>query len=86
MDTGRQVELGSVKPPPSGSLVEVEDVRVVTENQAEKYSKDDDEAMKAYAMYQGPPLVLDEVTNKRLLRTIDWHLMPILQVNPWCLV
>lgn len=58
--------------------MEIEDARVVTEDEVQKYSKDDDEAMAAYAKYHGPPLVLDEATNKRLLRTIDWHLMPIL--------
>lgn len=58
--------------------MEIEDARVVTEDEVQKYSKDDDEAMAAYARYHGPPLVLDKETNKRLLRTIDWHLMPIL--------
>lgn len=58
--------------------MEIEDARVVTEEEVQKYSKDDDEAMAAYARYHGPPLVLDEATNKRLLRTIDWHLMPVL--------
>jgi ACS family allantoate permease-like MFS transporter len=58
--------------------MEIEDAAVVTEDTVQKYSKDDDEAMKAFARYQGPPLILDEATNKRLLRTIDWHLMPIL--------
>lgn len=43
-----------------------------------KYTQDDDEAMKALASYDGQPLILDDATNKRLLRTIDWHLMPIL--------
>ena len=60
------------------SPMEIEDARVITEDEVQKYSKDDDEAMAAYARYMGPPLILDEATNKRLLRTIDWHLMPIL--------
>lgn len=39
---------------------------------------DADEAMKAIAEHGGEPLVIDAATNKRLLRTIDWHMMPIL--------
>lgn len=39
---------------------------------------DDDEAMKAMAAYGGQPIHIDEATNRRLLRTIDWHLMPIM--------
>lgn len=70
-----QTEIGATK---DMSPMEIEDAGVVTEDEVQKYSKDDDEAMAAYARYQGPPLVLDEATNKRLLRTIDWHLMPIL--------
>jgi ACS family allantoate permease-like MFS transporter len=70
-----QAEIGTKK---DISPMEIEDARVVTEDEVQKYSKDDDEAMAAYARYHGPPLVLDEATNKRLLRTIDWHLMPIL--------
>ena len=46
--------------------------------QVECHSHDADEAMKAVAEHGGEPLVLDAATNKRLLRTIDWHLMPIL--------
>lgn len=51
---------------------------VVTPDEVQKYTKADDEAMKAMAQYDGPPLVLDEATSRRLLRKIDWHIMPIL--------
>ncbi|MCJ1239140.1 hypothetical protein MMC14_007133 [Varicellaria rhodocarpa] len=44
-----------------------------------KHANDADEAMKAFSGYEGDILVLDEATNKRLLRKIDLHLMP---VNP----
>ena len=42
-----------------------------------KHSQDADEAMKAFAGFEGEVLVLDEATNKRLLRKIDLHLMPV---------
>ncbi|EXJ88440.1 hypothetical protein A1O1_05370 [Capronia coronata CBS 617.96] len=42
------------------------------------HSNDADEAMKAFA--DGEVLEIDEATNKRLLRIIDWHLMPLMCV------
>lgn len=41
-----------------------------------KHSNDADEAMKAFA--PGEVIEIDEATNKRLLRIIDWHLMPLM--------
>lgn len=43
-----------------------------------KHSRHVDEAMKAFADTDGEPLVLSEETNKRLLKKIDWHLIPIM--------
>lgn len=43
----------------------------------EKHAHDADEAMKAMQGL-GEDITIDEETNKRLLRTIDWHLMPIM--------
>ncbi|KAL1633450.1 Allantoate permease [Neofusicoccum ribis] len=43
-----------------------------------EHSHDADAAMKAFASYQGQVLEIDEATNARLLRKIDWHLMPLL--------
>lgn len=40
------------------------------------HSNDADEAMKAFA--SGEMVEVDEATSKRLLRIIDWHLMPLL--------
>jgi hypothetical protein len=51
---------------------------VVSSDEVRKYTKSDDAAMKAMAEYNGPPLVLDEATSRRLLRKIDWYIMPIL--------
>lgn len=58
--------------------VELEAGKTATQGDFVKYTREDDEAMKAIANYDGPPLVLDEATNRRLLRIIDWHLLPIL--------
>ncbi|CAK7202171.1 Allantoate permease [Sporothrix eucalyptigena] len=51
--------------------------------QVTKYTSNDDEALKAFAKLGGGEPIdvtqeLDAATNARLLRTIDWHLMPIL--------
>lgn len=43
-----------------------------------KHKIDADEAMKAFEGHEGEVLVLDDATKRRLLRTIDWHLMPLL--------
>lgn len=43
-----------------------------------KHKIDADEAMKAFEGHEGEVLVLDDATNKRLLRSIDMHLMPLL--------
>lgn len=58
--------------------LEIENADIITADDVTKYSKHDDEAMKAMANYDGPPLVLDEATNKRILWKIDTHLMPVL--------
>jgi MFS transporter, ACS family, allantoate permease len=42
-----------------------------------KHSHDADEAMKAFASHQGEVIHIDEATNKRLLRRIDWNLIPV---------
>lgn len=60
------------------AAVELEAGTMIASDDVMKYTQDDDEAMKALASYDGPPLVLDDATNRRLLRTIDWHLMPVL--------
>ncbi|KAJ5306526.1 hypothetical protein PENANT_c031G05383 [Penicillium antarcticum] len=43
-----------------------------------KQAPDADEAMKAFEEMQGEAIELDEATNRRLVRTIDWHIMPIM--------
>ena len=46
-----------------------------------KHSHDADAAMKAFEGYEGQTLELSEETNRRLLRKIDWHLMPVRGVH-----
>ncbi|GAM86548.1 hypothetical protein ANO11243_045620 [Dothideomycetidae sp. 11243] len=58
----------------NGSIVDGE----VADKTATHDTHDDDEAMKAMAAYGGQPIHIDEATNRRLLRTIDWHLMPVM--------
>ena len=42
-----------------------------------KHSHDVDAAMKAFEGYEGQVVELSEETNRRLLRKIDRHLMPV---------
>jgi len=42
-----------------------------------KHSHDADAAMKAFEGYEGQTIELSEETNRRLLRKIDMHLMPV---------
>lgn len=50
---------------------------VSTEKQPAR-AHDADEALNAFEELQGEAIELDAGTNKRLLRIIDWHLMPIM--------
>lgn len=43
-----------------------------------EHSHDGDEALKAFRGHEGDIIEIDEATNKRLLRRIDWNLMPIM--------
>lgn len=44
----------------------------------EKHAHDADEAMRAFDELQGDTIELDDHTSRRLLRSIDWHMMPIM--------
>lgn len=39
---------------------------------------DGDEALKALELEHGEVITIDEETNRRLVRKIDWHIMPLL--------
>lgn len=75
--TSRNVEEKDVPSP-----VDIEKDRRIShvDDVIAKHSHDADEAMKAFAGREGEIVELDEATNKRLLRIIDWNLMPILCV------
>ncbi|OKL61520.1 hypothetical protein UA08_03665 [Talaromyces atroroseus] len=45
-----------------------------------EHSHDADVALQALQYSEGQVVTLDEATNKRLLRIIDWHLMPLMCV------
>ena len=45
-----------------------------------KHSHDADEALKAFSGLEGDVIEIDEATNKRLIRRIDWNLMPLMCV------
>lgn len=51
-----------------------------------QHAADADEALKAFMSHPGEVIELDEATNKRLLRKIDWNLMPVriptLEIEP----
>ena len=55
-------------PPRSGSVVP---------DKVLKHANDGDEALMAFSDQDAGGLVIDEATNKRLLRKIDWNLMPV---------
>lgn len=48
-----------------------------------KHSHDADEALKAFAGLEGQVLELDEATNKRILRRIDWNMIPVCVTSPY---
>ncbi|KAI9036395.1 allantoate permease family MFS transporter [Aspergillus affinis] len=54
------------------------DMKKIVDPSLEKHAHDADEAMKAIQELQGESITLDAETNKRLLRIIDWHMMPIM--------
>lgn len=45
--------------------------------QVVQHATDADEAMKAFEGHDGEVLVLDEFTNRRLLRKIDLNILPV---------
>ena len=54
-----------------------EDRRRSVPGKVAKHANDADEAMKAFAGHEGEILELDEATSRRLLKKIDFHLMPV---------
>lgn len=42
-----------------------------------EHTYDADEAAAAFTGHEGEAVEIDEATNRRLLRIIDWHLLPL---------
>jgi ACS family allantoate permease-like MFS transporter len=59
-------------------MAEEKAARPTMDPKLEKHAHDADEAMKAFEGIEGESIILDEETNKRLLKIIDWHMMPIM--------
>lgn len=55
----------------------INDKDVAPPAQILKHANDADEAMKAFEGHGGELLVLDEATNRRLLRKIDMNILPV---------
>lgn len=68
----------AVSPPPATMTSSGEHKTSADVEKVIAHSHDADEALKAFAT--GEIIEIDEATNKRLLRIIDWHLMPIMCV------
>ena len=67
------------KPPsyPDLDHIPVNDKDALPPAQVLKHANDADEAMKAFEGHQGELLVLDEASNRRLLRKIDLNILPV---------
>ena len=61
----------------NASVASIQAVRIL------EHSHDADEAMKAFQGREGR-IEIDEATNKRLLRIIDWHILPLMCVVYGC--
>jgi hypothetical protein len=67
----------NAEPIPGVSEAAIRASSVLPEHLLLKDSHDADEALKAFASYQGEVIHVDEETNRRLLRKIDWNIMPV---------
>lgn len=69
----------SEKTPPKIEGLEVE--HGSAKNPIDNHLYDADEAMKLYERSANDHIVIDNATAKRLLRRIDYHLMPVSQLS-----
>jgi MFS transporter, ACS family, DAL5 transporter family protein len=65
-------------PPPLKTNVETQDLPQKHPDGRILNPDDADEAMKAFAGLEGQVITIDAETNRRLLRIIDWHMMPLM--------
>jgi hypothetical protein len=73
-----EAEYGGHCPPSPVNLDEKRRRLSVANGTILKHSHDVDEAMKAFE--SGEIIEIDEATDRRLLKTIDWHLIPLMCV------
>lgn len=68
--------------PPAAVAADVENgaVEKHPDEKILQHSHDADEALKAFSGLEGEVIEVDEATNKRLLRIIDRHMMPLMCV------
>ncbi|KAE8393262.1 major facilitator superfamily domain-containing protein [Aspergillus alliaceus] len=66
------------KTSPLATLDVEKDVKAHIDPKLQKHALDADEALKAIQELQGEAIELDAATNKRLLKIIDWHMMPLM--------
>ena len=66
---------------PDVEKIPVDDEDGAPPAQVLNHANDADEAMKAFEGHDGELLVLDEATNKRLLRKIDQNILPVSVVH-----
>lgn len=66
---------------PNVEKISVDDKDGAPPAQVLNHANDADEAMKAFEGHDGELLVLDEATNKRLLRKIDLNILPVSVVH-----
>jgi ACS family allantoate permease-like MFS transporter len=64
--------------PTPAADVDIGSVEKHPHNKMLQHSHDADEALKAFSGLEGESIEVDEATNKRLLRIIDRHMMPLM--------
>ncbi|KAJ5555590.1 MFS allantoate transporter [Penicillium sp. DV-2018c] len=62
----------------TSTTMDIEQTTTNDEKKSLKPAPDADDAIKASEEQQGQTIEIDEATNHRLLRIIDWHIMPLM--------
>ncbi|KAJ5124754.1 MFS allantoate transporter [Penicillium bovifimosum] len=62
----------------TSTTMDIEQTSTNDEHKFLKPAPDADEAIKAFEQQQGQTIEIDEATNRRLVKIIDWHMMPLM--------
>jgi ACS family allantoate permease-like MFS transporter len=62
----------------TSTTMDIEQTTTKDEHKLLKQAPDADEAMKAFEHLQGHRIEIDEATDRRLVKTIDWRMMPLM--------